>query len=499
MAAPVATRAWLFLVSTTASSIGCANRLDGLEGRELEATDSTQLLEPTAASSVESQLISSSESSVDLSSAVSVAPTTAVPTCAGGELNSDGFCVPEVRCAPGTFVSRVDDAEVCFPCESGQFSSEFDAEGCRGWRDCVAGHYVLQPGSATRDRQCATCPDGETTTSENAGECTGASDCAAGTYRSDGGCTTCSSGTYCSGKTDRELPCDASSWDNDDDPATPCEVKTSCAPGQFVNAEGDAVTDRTCGFCEAGTFSTQMNASECETWSTCVAGDYVGLQGTSTTDRECSPCASGSYTEQANESACRTWTNCAAPSRYAAAEPSAVQDRTCSACPEGAAASADNLPSCDLVVPANLVSNYDFESATTTGWESWIGTLSNSTARAHTGTRSLLVTGPSTGPAATNLDAVVQAGASYDVSFWVNVGRVASAQVNITRELNCAGNVTYLWLANNAAVPSGVWTQLTGNFTVPASCATPRLKVYAEGSGTNVDLYVDSVSVTKVP
>jgi hypothetical protein len=93
----------------------------------------------------------------------------------------------------------------------------------------------------------------------------------------------------------------------------------------------------------------------------------------------------------------------------------------------------------------------------------------------------------------------MEAGATYNVSFWVNIGKAATAQVNITRSLTCNGSTTYLWLANEAAVPSGTWTQLSGTFSIPSSCGSPRGQVYAEGAGANVDLYVDNVSVTKSP
>jgi hypothetical protein len=146
--------------------------------------------------------------------------------------------------------------------------------------------------------------------------------------------------------------------------------------------------------------------------------------------------------------------------------------------------------------PANLVTNGDFEQDTS-GWFSWVGTLTTSTAKAHTGAQSLRVTGSGTGPAATSL--AVQAGASYAVSFWVSVGNVESAPVNVTRALTCGGNTSYVWVANSGAVSSSGWTELSGAFTVPSDCDAPGLQLYAEGSAANVDLYVDDVRVTLAP
>lgn len=503
---------WALLIACAGAMSGCATRLGGLEGQEQKpvgqesrggessapessppaVVDASQPPQPGDTSDASQP--TSTEPTVDAGEQTSEDASVAPPPCPDGELNGDGFCVPVTRCAPGTFVSELDGAEVCFPCESGQFSSEYDAEQCQAWRDCEVGQYVSEPGSAVEDRSCAACPDGETTTTENAGECTGPSDCIAGTYKSDGGCAPCSPGTYCSGKTDVEVPCDATSWDNDADPATPCEAKTDCGVGQFVVADGDATADRSCDFCADETFSMEINAAQCDAWSECAAGTYVGLQGTSSTDRDCEECSAGQYTAVSNESACQVWTTCVAPLQFVAVEPSSALDRSCDECPAGYTTSADDAAECE----DNLVTNYDFESATT-GWESWIGAVSTSTARAYNGTHSLLVTGSSTGPAATNLDSVVVAGATYDVIFWVDVGKVSTAQVNLTRELNCGGNVTYERLANDPAVANGVWTRLSGSFTVPANCSAPKLKVYAEGTGSNIDLYVDAVSVTRAP
>lgn len=495
-------------VSITPGLVSCVTRLDNLHafndaGASTTTTVSATTTEvPTSVPDAASATTHSEpiwDGGADESTeSTAPNPGPATPPCIDGVLNGEGFCVPQVRCAPGTFVAEADGERVCSPCASGHFSSEYDAEECQTWRDCEAGDYVKEPGTSTADRECEACPTGETTTTENSGTCTGASDCDAGTYKSNDTCEPCSPGNYCSGKTDAEVPCESDSWDDDGNPATPCIVRTSCAPGQFVSEEGSAVVDRGCSFCAEETFSVESNAAGCTEWSECAAGSYVSLQGTPVTDRECTACASDTFSSAPNLAACETWTTCAAPSEYSASVPSAEQDRTCSECPSGFQASEDNAASCDEPIPPNLVTNYDFESDTN-GWTSWVGAVSVSTAQAFTGTRSLLVTGSGTGPAATTLDSVVQAGANYDVSFWVYVGRVSTAQVNITRSLTCNGSTTYLWLDSDTAVVSGTWTQLSGSFSIPSSCGAPKVQIYAEGSGANVDLYVDNVSVTRAP
>lgn len=142
----------------------------------------------------------------------------------------------------------------------------------------------------------------------------------------------------------------------------------------------------------------------------------------------------------------------------------------------------------------NLIVNGDFESDAS-GWFSWVGTVSSSSTKAYSGSRSLLVTGIGTGPAALDVSDVVEAGATYSLSLWVSVGSVASSQVNVTRALTCGGSTTYTWVANNAAVSSSDWSLLTGPISIPQECESPGLMIYAEGSGANVELYVDQVTL----
>src|SRR5690606_17420845 len=104
-----------------------------------------------------------------------------------------------------------------------------------------------------------------------------------------------------------------------------------------------------------------------------------------------------------------------------------------------------------------------------------------------------------TGPAATSLMGLVQPGVAYAVSFWVSVGGDSPSQVNITSALDCGGSTSYSWLANNPAVPHDGWAQLTGSLVIPETCDIQGIQVYAEGSGANVPLYVDSVSIKAPP
>ncbi len=150
------------------------------------------------------------------------------------------------------------------------------------------------------------------------------------------------------------------------------------------------------------------------------------------------------------------------------------------------------------VAAANLVANGTFESGTS-GWFSWNGgTLSQSSARFHGGTKSLLVTNrASNAPAATNLTSVVKAGGTYPVSLWVSIDSTdgTSKQINVTRKIACAGQSdSYAWVGNQVTVADdGQWVKISGTLTIP-QCTLTDVQLYAEG-GAGADLYIDDVQV----
>jgi len=145
---------------------------------------------------------------------------------------------------------------------------------------------------------------------------------------------------------------------------------------------------------------------------------------------------------------------------------------------------------------SNIVANGTFESGIS-GWSTYSGVASSTTARAHSGTHSLLI-GNRTGnaPAMTNLTSVVTKGASYNASFWVSIGNAASANVNLTQKVVCDGVTTYSWFANPVAVNDGQWVELKGTLNIPTCANLSEFTIWAEGPGAGVDLYVDDVNVS---
>ncbi len=94
--------------------------------------------------------------------------------------------------------------------------------------------------------------------------------------------------------------CQGDRWDDDDDPDTACELRTTCAAGEYVTDDGSGTEDRSCASCAAGTFSDTENADACADWSTCDDEFVEDAAGTATSDRVCRPLA---WTSQLGSSA----------------------------------------------------------------------------------------------------------------------------------------------------------------------------------------------------
>jgi hypothetical protein len=143
----------------------------------------------------------------------------------------------------------------------------------------------------------------------------------------------------------------------------------------------------------------------------------------------------------------------------------------------------------------NVVANGTFESGTT-GWGTWnSGVLTASTARAHSGTRSLLVSDrASNAPAAIDLTSVVSRGRNYPVSIWAAIDSAdnASQAINVTRMVECDGTPSYSWLTQATIADNGQWVELTGTLDV-TDCNVTKVLLWVEG-GT-ADLYLDDVRV----
>lgn len=210
-------------------------------------------------------------------------------------------CVPRTRCVAGQRASAAGDSlhdRVCTGCIAGTFSTDSNANGCATWHSCAAGSYVTNTPSTTEDRVCAVCASGSFSASANQATCLPQGSCNAGSKQvvaasgtSGAQCEACRSGEYCAGGTAAPIACGSGgTWDHDLNPSTACAPRTECVAGQFVIAEGSGTSDRSCGTCAQGSFSTQSNTPSCATWTSCPAGWQQSAPGSSTKDRTCAPC-----------------------------------------------------------------------------------------------------------------------------------------------------------------------------------------------------------------
>ncbi|HEV8550404.1 MAG TPA: endo-1,4-beta-xylanase, partial [Polyangiaceae bacterium] len=153
----------------------------------------------------------------------------------------------------------------------------------------------------------------------------------------------------------------------------------------------------------------------------------------------------------------------------------------------------------------NIVANGTFETDTS-GWFTFGGgTLAATTARAHGGTKSAVVTGRSgNSPVATDLTSVVKAGTSYPFSLWASIASPdgTSKQVNVTQATTCKNTdgtnqaTQYNWIAGPTTLAGDAtwsWVQFSGTLAVP-NCTLASVVIWAEGA-VGSDLYVDDVQV----
>jgi GH35 family endo-1,4-beta-xylanase len=147
----------------------------------------------------------------------------------------------------------------------------------------------------------------------------------------------------------------------------------------------------------------------------------------------------------------------------------------------------------------NLVANPGFETGDTSGWVTWGATILATTAAAHGGTTSAIVsdrTATWQGPVVP-LTAAVTPGATYAAGAWVRIDGTASDSVSLTLKSTCGdGDPVYQQIAAGTA-SDAAWVQLAGTFLVPV-CVITELDVYVEGPAPGVDVLVDDVAVEQL-
>jgi endo-1,4-beta-xylanase len=146
----------------------------------------------------------------------------------------------------------------------------------------------------------------------------------------------------------------------------------------------------------------------------------------------------------------------------------------------------------------NLVTNPDFESGTA-GWYTWSGTLTASTAQAHGGAQSALVTARTAtwnGPVYSLTSSVIP-GATYAASGWVRLADAATDTADIAVKITCSGaGDSYQQLASTTVTDTG-WVQLAGTITIPV-CPLVDVELYVEGPAVGESIYLDDVAVQQL-
>ena len=151
----------------------------------------------------------------------------------------------------------------------------------------------------------------------------------------------------------------------------------------------------------------------------------------------------------------------------------------------------------------NLIVNGDFESGTTSGWESWASTsqLSASSSPTHSGSWCLLVSNltGSNRTVVQYVTDVVSVDNAYTMSAWVMTS--VASELHFTVQYRCANDdEEYAWVQGATAVSTGGWTELTGPVEPSGHCAGSTITsvaLYLEGMAEGTDVYLDDVVLVR--
>src|SRR6185369_14126626 len=154
----------------------------------------------------------------------------------------------------------------------------------------------------------------------------------------------------------------------------------------------------------------------------------------------------------------------------------------------------------------NLITNSGFET-NTTGWSVFggVATIASSTAQAHSGSQSLLITGRTQtyqGPQYSVLS-LATPGTSYTLSLWGRLPANATGSLIVTLHYTCSGGSSagdnyFTWVASSAASASS-WTQFSGVQTFPACAGGGTMSAaafYVESPTATLSYYIDDVVFT---
>jgi endo-1,4-beta-xylanase len=146
-----------------------------------------------------------------------------------------------------------------------------------------------------------------------------------------------------------------------------------------------------------------------------------------------------------------------------------------------------------------------FEDGALDGWSSRAGAaLTNTTADAHGGTHSLLVTNRVAafdGPQI-SVNNKMYNGSEYSISVWVKLGQTAtqSDTVRVSLQTTLAGSTSFHTVIGNTTVPLGTWVQLSiSNYPMAVAYDPGQAFLYVETNSGTQDFYIDDLQLAFVP
>ncbi len=146
-----------------------------------------------------------------------------------------------------------------------------------------------------------------------------------------------------------------------------------------------------------------------------------------------------------------------------------------------------------------------FEDGGLDGWSSRAGaTLTNTTADAHSGTHSLLITNRTAaydGPQI-SVNNKMYNGSSYSISVWVKLAPTATQAdtLRVSLQTTLSGTTSYHTVVNNTAVPLGTWVNLSiPTYSMAAAYDPGQAFLYVESNSGTQSFYIDDFQLTYIP
>lgn len=146
-----------------------------------------------------------------------------------------------------------------------------------------------------------------------------------------------------------------------------------------------------------------------------------------------------------------------------------------------------------------------FEDGGLDGWSPRIScTLTNTTADAHSGTHSLLITNRAAdydGPQI-NVSDKMYVGSTYSISVWVKLAPTATQAdtLRVSLQTTLAGTTSYNTVVGNTAVPLGTWVNLViPTYSMSNAYDPGDAYLYVESNSGTQSFYIDDFQLTYIP